>query len=141
MKQLIFFLLDYTGSPMKNYVFNFRQTLIVFNKPFLLFSKMKISWRSNFTVFTLLCLLFFFWRFAHVLPLTISTKVFAENVVLFFNWKILKKLERDLVSTCFKKPDFPILHYNHRTKQNKKNFSTLFCRHYKHYKENTCSKY
>ena len=46
----IFLLLDYTGSPMKNYVFNFTQTLILFKKPFLLFSKMKTSWSSNLWV-------------------------------------------------------------------------------------------
>ena len=65
----------------------------------------------------------------------------AENFLLFFNWKILKKIEKGLVSTWFKKPGFSILHYNHRIKQNKKSFCTHFCRHCKHYKENTCSKF
>ena len=136
-----FLLLDYTGSLMKNYVFNFSQTLIVFKKPFLLFSKMKISWISNlraeFTIFYFL----FFWRFAHVFSLTLSTKVCAENFLLFFNWKLLKKIEKGLVFTCFKKPGFPILDYSHRTKQNKQIFCTHFCRHCNYYKQNRCSKF
>ena len=65
----------------------------------------------------------------------------AEKFSLFFNWKILKKIEKGLVSIWFKKPGFPILHYNHRIKQNKKSFCTHFCRHCQHYKENTCSKF
>ena len=123
----IFLLFNYTGSPMKNYVFNFSQTLIVFKKPFLLFSTMKISWSSNLRVKFTIFLKNFFWRFAHVFSLTISTKLCAENFLLFFNWKILKKIGKGLVSICFKKPGFPILHYNHRTKQNKKkNFAHIF---------------
>ena len=126
---------------MKNYVFTFSQTLIVFKKSFLLFSKMKIPWNSNLRVEFNIFYLFFFWRFAHVFSLTISTKVCAENFLLFFNWKTLKKIEKDFVSTCFKKTDFPVLHYNHRTKQTKKMFYTHFWRHCKHYKENTCSEF
>ena len=96
-----------------------------------------LTYEWSFTIFYLI----FFWRFAHVFSLTISTKVCAENFLLFFNWKILKKIEKGLVSTWFKKPGFSILHYNHRIKQNKKSFCTHFCRHCKHYKENTCSKF
>ena len=58
--------------------------------------------------------------------LTISTKVCAENLLLFFNCKMLKKSEKDLVSTCFKKPGFSIFHYNHGKKQNKKVFPHIF---------------
>ena len=122
----IFLLLDYTGSPMKNYIFNFSQTLIVFKEPFLLFSRMKISWSSNLRVEFTIFLKKIFWRFAHVFSLTISTKLCAENFLLFFNWKILKKIGKGLVSKCFKKPGFPILHYNHRAKQNKKKFAHIF---------------
>ena len=81
---------------MNNYVFNFSQALIVFKKPFLLYSKMKNSWSSNSSGVLLffIHLFIFFWRFAHVLSLTISTKVCAEYffIVLQFenikeNWK------------------------------------------------------
>ena len=43
----VFLLLASTGSPMKNSAFNFGQTLIVFKKSCLLFSKTKISGSSN----------------------------------------------------------------------------------------------
>ena len=76
--------------------------------------------------FTIFCLIFFFWRFAHLFSLTISTKVCAENFLLFCNWKILKKIEKVLVSKCFMKPGFPIFDYNHRTKQNKKVLVHIF---------------
>ena len=123
-------------------IFNFSQALIVFKKPFLLFSKMKNSWSSiSSGVYYFLFIYLFFSKYLHVFSLTISTKVCAENFLLFFNWKILKKIEKGLVSTWFKKPGFSILHYNHRIKQNKKSFCTHFCRHCKHYKENTCSKF
>ena len=116
----IFSLLGYTGSPMKNSAFNFIQTLIV--------SKMKISWNSNSN--GVCCFLFnlFFWRLAHMFSLTLSTKVCAENFLLFFNCRMLKKSQQDLVSTCFKKPGFSIFHYNHRTKQNKKVFQHIFAK-------------
>ena len=86
-----FLLLDYTGSLMKNYVFNFSQTLIVFKKPFLLFSKMKISWISNlraeFTIFYFL----FFWRFAHVFSLTLSTKSVCGKFSIVLQLKNIKE--------------------------------------------------
>ena len=122
----VFLLLASTGSPMKNSAFNFGQTLIVFKKSCLLFSKTKISGSSNTSGLYYFLFNFFFWRFAHVFSLTISTKVCAENFLLFFNWKILKKIEKVLVSTCFMKPGFPIFDYNHRTKQNIKVLVHIF---------------
>ena len=41
---------------------------------------------------------------------------------------MLKKSQKDMVSTCFKKPGFSIFHYNHRTKQNKKVFQHIFAK-------------
>ena len=40
--------------------------------------------------------------------------------------KDIKENWKRLISTCFKKPGFPILHYNHRAKQNKKVFAHIF---------------
>ena len=78
-------------------IFNFSQALIVFKKPFLLFSKMKNSWSSiSSGVYYFLFIYLFFSKYLHVFSLTISTKVCAENFLLFFNWKILKKIEKDL---------------------------------------------
>ena len=94
----IFLLLDYTGSPVENYLFNFSQALIVFKKPFLLFSKMKISWSSNSSDFIIFYLTIFFWRFAHVFSLTISTKMCAEN---FFYCSTIGRYWRKLKNIWF----------------------------------------
>ena len=73
---------------------------------FFCFQKWKFLGAPTRVEFAIFYLFIFFWRFAHVFSLTISTKMCAENFLLFFNWKILKKIEKYLISTCFKKPVF-----------------------------------
>ena len=55
----------------------------------------------------------------------------------------MRKSCRNFVSTCFKKPGFPIFHYNHKTKQNKKSFWTHFAyiANITRSKESACSKF
>ena len=124
----VFLLLDYTGSLMKNYVFTFSQALIVFKKPFLLFSKMKISWLKLKWSF-----LFFIYYFPEDLHV-------CSPFLLFFSWKILKKIEKDLISTCFKKPGFRFCIIT--TEQNKtEKFLHTFLQTLPTLRRDTCSKF
>ena len=137
----IFLLIDYTGSTIKNNVFSFSQILIVFKKSFLLFSKMKIFWNSNLRVEFNIFYLFFFLKICTCVFLNDIDKSVCGKFFIVLQLEDIKENWKDFVSTCFKKPDFPILHYNHRTKQTKKMFYTHFWRRCKHCKENTCSKF
>ena len=74
-------LLDHTGSEMKNFVFNFRQWLIVIQKPSFLFLKIETCRSSNSSR-----IYYFSLKFCACVLLAVLTKIFS---VLFcsFNEK------------------------------------------------------
>ena len=120
----IFLLLDYTGSA----ILILAKHLLFSRNHFFCFQKWKFigaPTQVEFTIFYLFIYLLFenFWK---CVLLNDMDKSVCGKFFIVLQLKDIKENWKRLISTCFKKPGFPILHYNHRTKQNKKVFAHIF---------------
>ena len=97
---------------------------------------MKISWSFNLTGEFTIFYLFIFSEDLHMCSPYQYRQMCGKIFFVVLQLEDLKKKKKILVSTCFEKPGFPILHYNRRTKQNKN--ILRHCNHYKRIHVQNC---